>query len=50
LVNTGTLFTPNSVQRYDINEILRNLSATTRSLRSLTEELDRRPNAVLLGR
>jgi len=50
LVNTGTLFMPNSVQRYDINEILRNLSATTRSLRSLTEELDRRPNAVLLGR
>ena len=50
LVNTGTLFAQNSAQRYDINDILRNLSATTRSLRSLSEELDRRPNAVLFGK
>ena len=50
LVNTGTLFTPNSAQRYDINEILRNLSATTRSLRDLSAELDRRPNAVIFGK
>jgi len=50
LVNTGTLFTPNSAQRYDINEILRNLSATTRSLRDLSAELNRRPNAVIFGK
>ena len=50
LGNTDTLFSPNSGQRYDINEILRNLAATTRSLRSLTEELNRRPNAVLFGK
>jgi len=50
LVNTGTLFTPSSAQRYDINEILRNLSATTRSLRDLSAELDRRPNAVIFGK
>jgi paraquat-inducible protein B len=50
LTNTGTLFLPSSPQRYDIDEILRNLSATTRSLRSLSDELNRRPNAVLLGR
>lgn len=50
LANTDTLFSPNSGQRSDIDEILRNLAATTRSLRSLTEELNRRPNAVLFGK
>lgn len=50
LADANSLVSTSSSQRYDINQILRNLAAATQSLRSLTDELDRRPNAVLLGR
>jgi paraquat-inducible protein B len=50
LSDTGSLVTQSSAQRYDIDQILRNLSATTRSLRGFTDEIDRRPNAVILGK
>ena len=50
LADANSLLSTSSSQRYDINQILRNLAAATQSLRSLTDELDRRPNAVLLGR
>jgi paraquat-inducible protein B len=50
LTDANSLVSTSSAQRYDINEILRNLAATTRSLRSLSAELDRKPNAVLLGK
>lgn len=50
LVDTDTIFTQNSPQRYDIDQILQNLAATTRSLRAFSAELDRRPNAVILGK
>jgi paraquat-inducible protein B len=49
LTNVNTLV-GNSQQRYDIDQILRNLSATSRALRSLSEELERRPNAVIMGK
>lgn len=50
LSDTSGLVAQSSVQRYDIDQILRNLSATTRSLRSFTDEIDRRPNAIILGK
>lgn len=50
LADANSLVSASSSQRYDINQILRNLAVATQSLRSLTDELDRRPNAVLLGR
>lgn len=50
LSDTSSLVAQSSAQRYDIDQILRNLSATTRSLRGFTDEIDRRPNAVILGK
>ena len=50
LADTSSLVTQSSAQRYDIDQILHNLSATTRSLRNFSDEIDRRPNAVLLGK
>ena len=40
----------NSQQRYDLDQTLRNLSAMSRALRALTEELERRPNAIITGK
>lgn len=40
----------NSPQRYDLDQTLRNLSATSESLRAFAAELDRRPNALLIGK
>lgn len=50
LADAGSLVATSSMQRYDIDDILRNLAATTRSLRGFTDEIDRRPNAVILGK
>lgn len=50
LTDANSLISTSSAQRYDITEILHNLAVTTRSLRSLSAELDRKPNAVLLGK
>jgi paraquat-inducible protein B len=50
LSDTSSLVAQSSAQRYDIDQILRNLSATSRSLRGFTDEIDRRPNAVILGK
>lgn len=50
LADAGTLVSTSSTQRYDLDEILKNLAATSRSLRGFTDEIDRRPNAVLIGK
>jgi paraquat-inducible protein B len=50
LADANSLVAPNSPQRYDIDQALRNLAATTRSLRVLADELQRRPNAVVMGK
>ena len=50
LADTNTLVAPNSPQRYDIDQALRNLAATTRSLRIFAEGLERRPNSLLIGK
>jgi paraquat-inducible protein B len=50
LADGDSLLNANSPQRYDLDRTLRNLSATTRSLRLFSEQLERRPNAILLGK
>ena len=50
LANTDGLIGANSSQRVDLNETLRNLSAASRSLRSLSDQLDRKPNSIIVGR
>lgn len=50
LADANSLIAPNSPQRYDIDQALRNLTATTRSLRVFADDLERRPNAVIVGK
>lgn len=50
LANINTLVAPNTAQRGDIDHVLRNLASASRALRSLMEELERRPNAIITGR
>lgn len=50
LTDADSLVSQGSTQRYDINQVLQNLSAATRSLREFTDELERRPNAVIMGK
>jgi paraquat-inducible protein B len=40
----------NSPQRYDLNQILMNLSAASRALRVFSDNLERRPNSLVMGR
>ena len=50
LADANGLIAVNSPQRYDLDQALRNLTAVTRSLRIFAEDLERRPNAVILGK
>jgi paraquat-inducible protein B len=50
LANSDSLLAPNSPQRYDLDQTLRNLTATTRSLRIFAEGLERRPNSLVVGK
>jgi paraquat-inducible protein B len=50
IVDINSLVAANSAQRYDIDQTLRNLTATTRSLRSFADQLDRRPSAIVTGK
>jgi len=50
LAEASGLIAVNSPQRYDIDQALRNLSAATRSLRVFADDLERRPNAVIVGK
>jgi paraquat-inducible protein B len=49
-LSTANTLMATSQQRYDLDETLRNLSATSQSLRSFADELDRRPNSLLMGK
>jgi paraquat-inducible protein B len=49
-LNNANNLLVNSQQRYDIDQTLRNLTATTRALRVFAEELERKPNAIVLGK
>jgi paraquat-inducible protein B len=50
LADADSLIAANSPQRYDIDQALRNLTAATRSLRVFADDLERRPNAVIVGK
>jgi paraquat-inducible protein B len=50
LADANSMIAANSPQRYDIDQALRNLSAATRSLRVFADDLERRPNAVIVGK
>jgi paraquat-inducible protein B len=50
LADANTLIAPSSASRYDIDQALRNLAAATRSLRVFAEDLERRPNSILIGK
>ena len=44
------LITPNAPVGYELVKTLRELSEAARSLRDLTDYLERHPNAVIFGR
>jgi len=50
LASTEGILAPTSPQRADLNETLRNLAAASRSIRSLADLLDHKPNALVVGR
>ena len=50
LASTEGMLAPTSPQRADLNETLRNLAAASRSIRSLADQLDRKPNSLVVGR
>ena len=50
LADADGLIAANSPERYDFDQSLQNLSATTRALRLFSQDLERRPNAILLGK
>jgi paraquat-inducible protein B len=50
LNGVNSLVTASSPQRADIDQTLHNLAMASQSLRMLADQLERRPNAVLLGK
>src|SRR5262245_35778466 len=50
LISAQQLITPNAPVGYELLKTLRELSEAARSLRGLTDYLERHPNAVLFGR
>ena len=48
--DADSLLAANSPQRYDLNQILMNLSAAARALRVFSDNLERRPNSLIMGR
>ena len=50
MTNTNSLLAPDSAERYDIDQTLRNLTAATRALRVFAEGLERRPNSLVVGK
>jgi paraquat-inducible protein B len=50
LTDADGLLAANSPQRYDLDESLQNLSAMTHALRLFSEGIERRPNALVMGK
>jgi paraquat-inducible protein B len=50
LSDADSLIGANSPQRYDIDQTLRNLSAASRALRLFSEDLQRKPNNIIMGK
>lgn len=49
LTDVDGLVAANSPQRYDLDQSLQNLSKTSQALRHFSENLEHRPNSILLG-
>ncbi len=50
LTDADGLLAANSPQRYDLDQSLQNLTATTHALRIFSEDIERRPNALVVGK
>jgi len=50
LVNLNTLLDPSSPTQYRLNQLIRDLSDMSHSIRSFVDLLERHPNAVILGK
>jgi paraquat-inducible protein B len=50
LADADSILAPGSAARADFEASLKNLAAATRSLRSVADQLDRKPNALIMGR
>ena len=50
LADADSLIGATSPQRYDIDQTLRNLSAASRALRLFSEDLQRKPNNIIMGK
>ncbi len=50
LAAVSSLIGPNSAQRADLNQVMRNLTYASQSLRGFADQLDRNPNALLTGK
>lgn len=50
IADADSLLASNSPQRYDLNQILMSLSAAARALRVFSDNLERRPNSLIMGR
>ncbi len=50
LAAVNSLIGPNSAQRSDLNQVMRNLTYASQSLRGFTDQLDRNPNALITGK
>jgi paraquat-inducible protein B len=48
--STGEAVGPDSALRYDLARLLRELTTTARSLRTLADFLEKNPNALILGK
>src|SRR5262249_1702254 len=50
LADADALLGANSPQRYDIDQMLRNLAAASHSLRLFADDLQRKPNTIVMGK
>lgn len=50
LTDADGMIAVHSAQRYDLDQALQNLAAASRSMRAFAEDLERRPNAILVGK
>ena len=48
--SAGEVVGPDSALRYDLARMLKELSSTARSLRTLSDFLENNPNALILGK
>lgn len=50
LTDANGMISVHSAQRYDLDQALQNLAAASRSMRAFAEDVERRPNAIIVGK